>query len=101
MIVYNVTVKVEPIIHDDWLRWMKEEHIPDVLSTGLFFDHKMYRLLEMNETDGITYTIQYFCDSFEDYQQYQKAFAPRLQKAHNDKFEHKFVAFRTLMRAVQ
>lgn len=87
-------------MHDEWLAWMKAVHIPAVLDTGFFFDHKMYRLMELNEADGITYAIQYFCDSFENYMQYQKEHAPTLQQAHADKYKDKFVAFRTLMRAV-
>ncbi|PJF38360.1 MAG: DUF4286 domain-containing protein [Phototrophicales bacterium] len=100
MIVYNVTVKIDAQMHDEWLAWMKAVHIPAVLDTGFFFDHKMYRLMELNEADGITYAIQYFCDSFENYMQYQKEVAPALQQAHTDKYKDKFVAFRTLMRAV-
>jgi hypothetical protein len=34
MILYNVTVSVDPEIHDEWLAWMKSKHIPDVLATG-------------------------------------------------------------------
>ena len=42
MIVYNVTVKIEKDIHDDWLAWMKETHIPEVLKTNLFEDNNEY-----------------------------------------------------------
>ncbi len=100
MIVYNVTIKIDPSVNNTWLTWMRDQHIPDVMKTGLFFDYKMFRLMELNETDGITYTIQYFCDSFENYQQYQKDHAPRLQQEHQHAFNNKFVAFRTLMRSV-
>lgn len=100
MIVYNVTVKIDPEVHNEWLDWMKRIHIPAVIHTGFFFDHKIFRLLELNEADGITYTIQYFCDSFENYMQYEKECAPSLQEEHRTKFSDKFVAFRTLMRAV-
>jgi hypothetical protein len=36
MIVYNVTVKVNTEVHDEWFAWMKETHIPEVMKTGLF-----------------------------------------------------------------
>lgn len=35
-ILYNVTVKVTPDIAADWLQWIKEEHINDVVQTGCF-----------------------------------------------------------------
>ena len=36
MIVYNVTVNIDKNIVDDWLTWMKEIHIPEVMKTGFF-----------------------------------------------------------------
>ena len=36
MIVYNVTTKVAAAIQTDWLQWIKEEHIPDIINTGCF-----------------------------------------------------------------
>ena len=36
MLVYNVTVKVNTDIHEEWLEWMKKTHIPEVLATGYF-----------------------------------------------------------------
>ena len=41
MIIYNVTVNVEAEIHNDWISWMKEVHIPDVMNTGYFLENKM------------------------------------------------------------
>ncbi|MBT6516091.1 MAG: DUF4286 family protein, partial [Crocinitomicaceae bacterium] len=38
MIVYSVTVKVNQEIEENWLRWMKEVHIPDVMATGFFLE---------------------------------------------------------------
>ena len=42
----------------------KEEHIPEVMSSGQFSDYKFFRLLEQDETDGVTYIIQYFSSTF-------------------------------------
>jgi len=99
MILYNVTVKVERDTHDDWLQWMKEVHIPDVLATGFFTENKLCRLL-IDETDGFTYSIQYFCTDMDTLEQYQKEHATRLQQEHQEKYDGKFVAFRTLMEVV-
>ena len=85
MIVYNVTVKIEKDIHDDWLAWMK--------------DNKMMKVL-VDEDDGFTYSIQYRVSSWEKLDDYQKNHAPALQQSHNKKYEGKFVAFRTLLEEV-
>jgi hypothetical protein len=100
MIVYNVTVKIDLSVHDLWLKWMQEEHIPRVMETNCFTQSKMYRLLEENTTDGITYVFQYFANTITDYFNYKEHYAARLQKESFDLFPGKFTAFRTLLREV-
>jgi len=36
MIIYNLTVKVDEAIAKDWLQWLLDVHIPDVLNTKCF-----------------------------------------------------------------
>lgn len=98
MIVYSVTVNIDNEAHDEWLVWMKNKHIPDVMATGIFTDHKMLRVITRDaEEQGVSYNIQYTCPSMADLHQYQIKHAPALQKEHTDKFEGKFAAFRTLL----
>ncbi len=101
MIIYSVTVNIEDEIHDDWLKWMKEIHIPDVLNTGLFTDHRLSKVISHNpEETGTTYNIQYDCKDMKTLHKYQATHAPALQKEHSQRYEGKFVAFRTLLEKV-
>ena len=96
-IFYNVTVKVEHEIHDEWLQWMKEIHVPDVMKTGKFLESKICLLLGMEEEEGITYSFQYIAADMDTFQSYQSEFANNLQKEHTDRYKGKYVAFRSLM----
>ena len=100
MILYSVTVNIDNGVHDEWLHWMKTEHIPDVLKTGLFVDNKILRLLTEVGNGGVTYSFQYYLRSMEDYVTYQERHAPRLQAEHARRYPDKFVAFRTLLEVV-
>lgn len=80
MIIYNVTVSIDKSVHDDWLPWMKNVHIPEVMQTGYFLEYKMCRVL-IEDDSGITYSIQYTCSSMKDLEEYQKKHSPALQKA--------------------
>jgi hypothetical protein len=100
MIIYNVTVKIEPTIKEDWEKWMKMVHIPDVMATGLFRDAQLRRLM-IDEEDGHTFSIQYRCDSMDDFQKYQSDHASRLQADHTSRYKDKYVAFRTLMEQLE
>ena len=101
MILYNVTVNIDHDIHDEWLQWMKEKHIPDVLATGCFTNNKICKMLSGEHDGGITYSIQYLCESQEKLDHYQATFAPALQEEHTSKYSGKFVAFRSLLEVVQ
>ncbi len=78
MIIYNVTINVDTDVHAEWLRWMKETHIPDVMATGLFLDSRICRVLADDE-GGITYAVQYTCADMATYERYRDEHAPRLQ----------------------
>lgn len=100
MIIYNVTVKPDWSIHEEWLRWMKEEHMQQVIDTGYFSSFKLLRLLEVDETDGPTYAAQYFTHSIEQYHEYIEKHAPRLRDEGLRRWGNKFIAFRSVMQAV-
>jgi hypothetical protein len=97
MIIYNVTIKVENQIANEWLDWMKQEHIPELMKTGLFTDARLCRLLEQDETEGITYIAQYFCKDIEAYSSYISDHAERMRDKSFARFGNRFIAFRTLM----
>jgi len=100
MIIYNVTVNVEKEIEETWVNWMKETHIPDILATGFFNEHKMLRLLNETEGEGETYAIQYFTDELDKLEKYMSEEAPRLREEHFNKFQNKCVSFRTFLETV-
>jgi hypothetical protein len=100
MIVYNVTVKIDLAVHELWVKWMKEDHVPKVIATGCFTGHKFYRIMEENQSDGMTYAIQYFAPELSNYFDYKEKYAGPLQKEMKDTWPDKYTAFRTLLREI-
>jgi len=100
MVVYNITIKINTGIEQEWIKWQKDEHIPDVMSSGLFHEYKFFRLLEQDETGGITYIVQYFAFSLENYKNYIENFAPLLREKAFARWGNQFIAFRTIMESV-
>ena len=99
MIVYNLSMKIDRSIENEWLPWQKKEHIPEVMATGMFVSNRLLRVID-SPNEGVTYCVQYVAQSMEDYENYQQQFAPALQEDLNNRFRDKFVAFRTLMEYV-
>ena len=99
MYIYNVTTNIQEDVHDEWLDWMKNEHIPDMLNTKKFTKALMSRVLVEEEMGGITYSVQYTCINKEMLQKYYAEDAADL-RSRSKAFEGKFVAFRTEMEIV-
>jgi len=101
MIVYNVTVNVTDQIHDRWLEWMLNDHIPKVLETSMFRSYRIFKILSRQpEETGSTYSIQYYAEQLSDYEYYRDEFAPKLQQDAAEKFGGQFTAFRTLLEEI-
>lgn len=101
MIVYNITNKVRWNILEAWLQWQVEEQIPAVLATGLFDEHRLYKLLEQDEDEGPTFVIQYITSSVERYGRFAAEYAQVFQLEGWDKWGDGFIAFRTLMESIE
>ncbi len=100
MILYNVTITIEPEIHDAWLDWMRNQHLHAVMATGMFLERRLSRLLLPDNPDQITYSAQYLCADMEKLERYRRDFAPALQQDGINRFGNRMLIFRTIMEVV-
>lgn len=100
MILYNVTVSIDPAVSEDWLDWMRKQHIPDVMATGCFIESRISRV-HGEEDGGMTFAITYLSPSQEKLDEYREVHAPRLQKDHSMRYEGRFAAFRTFLSVIE
>lgn len=99
-IIYNVTLHVAHSVHDAWLLWMKQKHILNVMSSGCFSEYRILRLLQTDETAGITYAMQYTAQNMDMYNRYINNFAPAMRREVADAWGDSVTAFRTVMQVV-
>ncbi len=101
MIIYNVTTKVNNQINDDWLDWLKKEHIPDIINTGCFTHAVILHLLDTEEEDeSATYAVQYHAIDRSRYDAFINTYALGMRKKALDKWGDQFIAFRSIMEVV-
>lgn len=99
MVLYNVTVGIDSDVEEEWKNWMIQEHIPEVMETGMFKYFAMYRILT-DEQQGSSYSIQYHAETMDHVEKYLSDFAPGLVRKLMEKYKNKHVAFRTLLEQV-
>ena len=99
-VIFNVTVRVEKNIADDWLEWLIQEHAPQIIATNCFKKFTVLKLLEQDDEEGATFAIQYFADNMQNYERYITEFSDHFRRASLQKWGQKFIAFRTLMQVM-
>lgn len=101
MIIYNVTANIDKDVEVEWIEWMKNTHIPEVMDTGYFTDYRMLRMLSQEEDEtGATYAVQYYADTLGHLETYLNSVAPKIQKKSIIKYGTKLAAFRTVMEEI-
>ena len=95
MIIYNVTTNIDESVHDQWINWMQQKHIPALLATGKFTTARLVKVLVEEEMGGKTYSVQYTTDSKETLQRYYEEDAPRFREEGQQLFGDKMLVFRT------
>lgn len=100
MYIYNVTIKLNHSIHQQWLQWMQQKHLADVMATGCFTKYQLVKLLDVDEEEGVTYAIQYYCNTKADYNIYVEKHAPTLRQDALNLFGNNFIGFRSLMEII-
>ncbi len=101
MVIYNVTSKVEHSIAADWLQWIRDEHIGDLVSTGCFTHATVLRMIETDETDGLTYAVQYHAPDQKAYNYYIQQYAARMQEKSFSRWGDKVISFRSVLQVIQ
>ncbi len=101
MYIYNVTINVqEGVIQQEWLKWMRNEHLPAMLATGKFVKALMTKVMVEEPMGGITYSVQYFTKNKASLERYLNEDAESL-RAQGSKFSPYIVVFRTELQVVE
>lgn len=95
MYIYNVTVNIDESVHNQWLEWMQNKHIQEIIDTKCFSSARLVKVLVEEEMGGVTYSVQYFAPTKELLQKYYQEYAPAFREEGLRMFADKMLAFRT------
>ena len=93
---YSISALVNHSIEKDWVNWMQEIHIHEVLETKCFIKAQFSKIHhETVSYDATNYNVVYFANSREDLEKYYKDFAPLLRQKVWVLFREQVTFFRT------
>jgi hypothetical protein len=97
MLIYNVTTKVDAEAVSEWLGWMHQTHIPEMMATGKFLECRFCRVLDGEAGGDATFAAQYLCPDEASLADYQRNHAPALRADVLNRFGDRCVSFRTIL----
>ncbi|HKJ06778.1 MAG TPA: DUF4286 family protein [Flavobacteriaceae bacterium] len=100
MYIYNITVNIDESVKQEWLNWVTNTHIPNMLNSGKFSKAKLSQVLVNEEMGGVTYSIQFTATSLENLHLYYKEDADKFNDESARLFKDKFVMFGTELKVV-
>jgi Domain of unknown function (DUF4286) len=101
MLLFNETITIDLSVHEDWLHWMRDTHIADIMATGLFVSYRLSRLLGHEHDDSEIYSLQLLVKHTAHLRQFNDQFAPELEKRLKSRFGGKYALFRTVMQVLE
>lgn len=94
-------MKVEWSIAQEWLQWMQDTYIRQIIGTQCFAEHQFVQLMQIDETEGPTFATQYFAKTSHDYNRFLQYHSSNFSTLISNKWGDKCIAFGTLMKVVQ
>lgn len=97
MYQYTVRINLDKCMEANWLTYMLEKHIRDVLDTGYFSKASLKKIIKETESSSVEYSVEYLAASLSAIEEYREKCSPALQKDVLDKFGNKFTAEREVL----
>jgi antibiotic biosynthesis monooxygenase (ABM) superfamily enzyme len=99
MIIFNTTYKVADDLESDWLQWVRDTHIPFMLSTG-FAQPQIMRIAESHDTHGTSYAVQFLIDNTESLENWKRDYMDAFHHYGREKFGDKFLYMCTALEII-
>lgn len=96
MIIYNMTVNIDDSVHSEWRKWIND-HISEVLGTGLFLKAVFSKVLTEDAEGATSYSVQYYAHSKSALETYKTQYAKELHSEGVKRFGDKMLSFRTTL----
>ncbi len=100
MLFHNITYNIDINAEADFLDWMRNTHIPNVMLSGFPKSFQILKLLTEIDNGGVTYSVQYFFDSIEGFEVYENDYLDDFNFAVDKRYRGKYVFFASLLQEI-
>ncbi|MFN5421810.1 MAG: DUF4286 family protein [bacterium] len=101
MIIYNITYSVPKSKEKEWLIWMQEVHIPEIMEKGNYVTHQLVKLLEVQDEDAAAFAVQFYAETKEKHLEFTVQHQASFKLKSSREWGQEVLSFSTLMEIVQ
>ncbi|WP_026994588.1 DUF4286 family protein [Flectobacillus major] len=97
MLLHNITFNIDTNEELDFLQWMKSNHVPAVMQTGLPTSFKVLKLLTEVNNGGSTFSFQYSFETPETFETFETVHFDDIIQKVDERYRGKYVFFASLL----
>lgn len=101
MITYSVFIYLKKVAESDWLNFIKQKHIEEVMNTGCFIEYKFQKQIESDNEDEVNFRIDYYLKNMDKMNEYIEIHSTALKQDVLDRFGGYFRAERRIYEHIE
>lgn len=100
MYIFNITFVVNQPMVERWMQWMKHQHLPWMLHSGLLHKPRIAKIVSQDLTSGVSFAVQYEVNTLNEWELWQQKNAFQMQTDCRLQFGEDVLFFTTLLETI-
>ena len=101
MLIFNTTYLVSDDVHESWLEWVREQHIPFMLDSTYFSQPQVARVITSAKQDGTSFSVQFRIQDMHTLKLWNKEYNSLFQENCSKQFGTEVIFFTTVLELVE
>ncbi|MFW9598280.1 MAG: DUF4286 family protein [Paludibacter sp.] len=101
MLIFNTTYKVSTAKTAEWIKWVKDVHIPDMTKKADFSKPQITRIVGSDDEHGTSYSVQFHIATMKELERWHMQHAADLQQNVSSNFGTEVLFFSTVLDIIE
>ena len=101
MLIFNTTYLVSDRMYGIWFKWLNEEHIPSMLSSGYFDKPQVAKVLSNEPQEGNSFSIQFQITNMKLLEEWNEKYAEDFLNDFSTQFGEEVLLFSTVLELLE
>ena len=101
MFIFNTTYLVSDEVHETWLDWVRNQHIPFMIDSTYFSHPQVARVITSDKQDGTSFSVQFHVKDLQTLKLWKKEYSSLFQENCTNQFGTEVIFFTTVMELVE